>query len=56
MGSKIQWMIHLQGTRRFASAFAANEEMIRVHAVSRMSRIQAVIDPVTAKWQRVGPQ
>jgi hypothetical protein len=63
MGTKIQWVqSYVANDKIYCEYIAANEETIREHAqlggfpVSRISRVEAVIDPVTAEWRTIWPQ
>jgi hypothetical protein len=56
MGRKIQWIqSYIAEDKIYCEYIAANEELIREHArkggfpVSHISRVHAVIDPVTAE-------
>ncbi len=63
IGQKIQWVqSYIAEDKIYCEYIAANEDVIREHAlkggfpISRISLIQAVIDPVTAEWQKIGQQ
>lgn len=62
-GAKIQWIqSYIAEDKIYCEYIAANEEMIREHSqkggfpVSKISRIEAVIDPVTAEWRTIRTQ
>ena len=58
MGTKIQWVqSYIARDKMYCEYIAPDEEMIWEHAqkggfpISRVSRIQTVIDPTTAEWR-----
>ena len=62
VGKKIQWVqSYITEDKIYCEYIAQSEDVIREHArrggfpVTRISRVQAVIDPVTAEWQTIRP-